>query len=268
MADITVRWAGAPDAAAGSTYKVERSTNWASWTTVAAGQAATSPYATIQSTLASDATYGGTSIVLASGTAFGSTGYGSMGDAYFTWSGKSTNTLTGVVWVMGSGTYASGTEVRSLHESYADTGVTVTLHAVVYRITHILAGVESAPNFIWFYVPGAPASSEHCRVLIGVFADVGMEPLEAVAVTCALSGEGDFTSVGNSYIDPETSSLNEATTNALGLVVFDCWHSGSRFAAEGGSVASYVFTIGGTAAFSVTVDSIPARPFMFLGQLV
>lgn len=266
--DITVRWAGASDAAAGSTYKVERSVDFTSWTQLAAAQAATSGYVTKQSTLVGNTAWGATSIVLTSGTAFSSSGYGSVGDAYFSWTGKTTDTLTGVVWVLGSGTYAAGTVVRELHESYADTGVTVTNLAVVYRITHKLANVEAAPDYIWFYSPGTPASSEHCRVLVGVFADLGIDPLADVTVTCHLAAEGDFTSVGNAYVDPETAAGNTQTTNALGLAVFDCWHSASRFASGGGSAAAYTFTIGTSAPFTVEIASIEARAFMFLGQLV
>lgn len=265
--DITVRWAGASDATASSVYKIERSTDWTTWTLLAAAQAATSPYAAIESALAENVAFGAASISLTDVSDFATSGYGAMGDAYFTWTGKSANTLTGVVWVLGSGTYASGTMVRELHESFADTGVTVTNMAVVYRITHTVSGVSAPPDYIWFYSPGAPASSEHCRVLVGVFADVGLEPLNGIPVTCRLSAEGDFTAVGNLYVDPNTSSVNTQTTNALGLVAFDCWHNASRFAMDG-DVAAYTFIINSTAAYTVSVTSIEARQMMFLGQLV
>lgn len=266
--DIMVRWPGAADATSGSTYKVERTVDWETWSSLAASQAATAPYAAITGALADDVDYGDASIPLVSATAFGTSGYGSLDDAYFTWSGKSTDTLTGVVWVLGYGTYAAGSTVRSLHESYEDTGVTPTLGAAVYRITHQLGGVSAPADYIWFYAPGAPVSSEHCRVFVKVFADVGLEPLVDVAVKVYLVAEGDFTTVGNQYVDPETSTVNTVQVNALGIAAFDLWHSGSRFAAEGGSTASYVFEINSVQMWSVQVADIPARQFALLGQLV
>ena len=62
MTDVTVRWAGPSDAASGSTYKVERTLDNSSWTTLAASQAATAPYASDSTTLATNASYGASSV--------------------------------------------------------------------------------------------------------------------------------------------------------------------------------------------------------------
>ncbi len=158
--DAVLRWAGPADAVAGSTYKIERNQSGIveGWETIEAGQAATSPYASPSTTLASNASYGATSLSLTSGTSFSSTGYGWIDDALVQWTGKSSNTLTGVTWHSGYGTYAAGSTVVEAHESYTAT-TTYGENCVLFRISHIdAAAKESAPLYIWFFVPPAPAS--------------------------------------------------------------------------------------------------------------
>jgi hypothetical protein len=266
--DIMLRWPGAADATSDSTYMIERTLDWETWDQLGDSKPATSPYATVSSALADEVAYGDTSIPLVSAAAFGSSGYGALDDAFFTWSGKSINTLTGVQWVLGYGVYATGSMVRSLHESYQDVDVTPANGAVVYRITHERDGLAAPADYVWFYAPGAPISSEHCRVIVKAFADVGLKPLVDIPVTCHLADEGDFTRVGNQYVDPKTSSSNTQQTNALGLAMFDVWHSGSRFNSDGKGTATYVFSINNAAPFVVNVDNIPARQVLLLGQLV
>jgi hypothetical protein len=162
MTDITLRWAGPSDAASGSTYKIERSLDGSMWSTLAASQAATSPYVSPGSTLASQASYGASIVSLASGTAFSTAGYGWLDEALITWTGKSTNQLTGVIWHTGYGTYASGTTLVEAHESYADTGVTITNNAAIYRITHTDSiSNQSPPLYVWYHMPPVPSTRDH-----------------------------------------------------------------------------------------------------------
>jgi hypothetical protein len=63
---ITLRWGGPAGAASGSRYRIEVTLDWATWTELAAAQAATSPYASVTAVLASDVDYGATTVAMVS----------------------------------------------------------------------------------------------------------------------------------------------------------------------------------------------------------
>lgn len=265
MTSITLRWAGPADAAAGSTYKIETTVDNSSWTELAAAQAATSPYASPANTLAGNTTYGATSVVLVSGTTFSSTGYGYIEDALIQWTGKSTNTLTGVTWKSGSGTYASGTAVVEAHESYDDTA-TIGLNAVLYRITHILGGISAAPVYVWYFAPPAPASADHCVVIAAVATDLGFDPQESVSVTCLLATSDQVSDVASLLLlANEVPAVNSQTTNAFGLAFFQCWKNSARHKIGAATDAAYTFTIDGTVIVSAT--TIPDQDWILLSQI-
>lgn len=269
MTDVTVRWAGPSDAASGSTYKVERTLDNSSWTTLAPTQAATAPYASDLTTLATNATYGASSVVLTDGAAFGTTGYAWLDDALIQWTGKSTNTLTGVTWHSGYGTYASGSTVYEAHESYADTGITITNNAVLYRVTHTnTAGAVSAPVYIWYYSPTAPASSAHCVVISNVATDLGVEARNGIGVQAYLAADTEFSDAGGQHLDAAASAAKTATTNAFGLAFHHCWKNSARSPLTG-SDAAYTFVLdsAGSAPLTVTVATIPDRDWVLLSQI-
>lgn len=267
MTDVTLRWSGPSDAAAGSTYKVERTTDNDSWTTLAAAQAATSPYVSPASTLSGNTDYGATSIVLASGTSFSSSGWGWIDDAQIQWTGKSSNTLTGVTWHSGYGTYATGTPVREAHESYADSP-TITLNAVLYRVTHIDAsGNSSPPAYLWYYDPPAPASADHCVVIVGLATDLDFSLLESVSVSATLGDTDQFSDLAGLHLKAGGGS-NSQTTNAFGLAFFQCWRDSARSDIAGGADAHYTFVIDPSSiAVSITAQSIPDRDWVLLHQI-
>lgn len=267
--NITIRWAGPSGSAIGSTYKIERTLNNVDWTVLAAAQAATSPYVSVIGALAGNTDYGATSVILLDGASFGTTGYAWLDDALIQWTGKSTNTLTGITWHSGYGTYASGTSVLVAHESYADTGVTVSLNAVLYRVTHIsAAGVSAAPTYIWHYVPPTPASREHCVVISSIFTDLGFEARSGLGVQASLAADTEFSDLGGLHLDKGQSATKTATTNAFGLAFHHCWRSGKRSAISG-SDAAYTFVLDSASAdkLTVTVDTIPDRDWVLLSQI-
>lgn len=267
MTSVTVRWAGPSTADADSTYKIERTVNYADWTELDAAQASTSPYASPASTLDGSHSYGDATVSVADGTDFSSSGYGWVGDALIQWTGKSTNDLTGVTWHSGYGTYATGTAVYEAHESYADT-VTIGLNAVVYRITHIdVDGNESAPAYLWYYYPPAPASSEHCVVIVNIGTDLGVEALDGVNVTAQLSNDTAWSTGGAVHLDSGQSAARTATTDAFGLAFFHCWKTSRQ--ENLGSAASYTFVLnsGSTASLTVTAATIPDRDWVLLRDI-
>lgn len=268
MTSITLRWAGPADAVAGSTYKVERTTDNVSWSTLAAAQAATSPYVSPSSTLNANTDYGATSVVLVSGTAFSTTGFGWIDDALIQWTGKSSNTLTGVTWHSGYGTYASGTTVYEAHESYADTA-TITLNAVLYRVTHTDAdGNASAPTYIWYYSPPSPASSDHCVVIVSIATDLGVEVQSAATVYAYLANDTQFGQLAGQHLDANGSLGSRPTTNAFGLAFFHCWKNSAREGMSGAADAAYTFVLKpGTGELTVTVSTIPDRDWVLLSQV-
>lgn len=265
--DVVARWAGPNDATVSSTYRVERSLDWATWSVLAAAQAATSPYWAARSTLAGDTAYGSPTIDVDDGTDFGSTGYGWLDhEALVQWTGKTGDQLTGVTWHSGYGTYATGSALAQAHESLSDLGVEPTNGAVVYRITHLDAqGNESPPAFLWYYYPPAPASSAHCVVVVNVGADIGAAPQAGLAVQAYLSQDTQFSS--GRHLDANKVALVEQTTNALGLAFFSCWKDSRRLALDGGADAAYRFVLdAGTSskALTVSVPSIPDRDWVLL----
>lgn len=264
----TIRWAGPTDATSGSTYKIERSLDNVSWSVLVADQAATSPYASPISSLASNASYGATSVTLVSAAAFSSSGYAWIDDALLHWAGKTDNTLTGVIWYGGLGTYASGTAIYEAHESYDDT-VTTGVYAVVYRITHILGGISSAPLYHWYFAPPAPASSDHCVVIVLVGADLGTEVQASVSVQAYLASDEQFGEAAGQHLDANAVSANIQITNALGLALFHCWRDSARFDSAGGADAKYTFVLKpGSNSLTVTASTIPDRDWILLRQIL
>jgi hypothetical protein len=264
--NITVRWGGPSDATSGSTYKIERSLNLADWTTLAASQAATTPYVSPSSTLAEDVDYGATTVNLTSGTSFSTSGYAWLdGEALVQWTGKSTNQLTGVTWHSGYGTYTSGSAVVEAHESYSDTGVEPTANAAVYRITHTDANSRaSAPAYLWYYYPPIPESSNHCVVVVVAGADLGILRQASATVTCQLAADDQFDDSYGAHLDQTGSaSANSQTTNALGLAHFHCWKNSAR-RSSAGTDAAYTFVVNG---YTVTVSTIPDRDWVLLSQV-
>ena len=266
---ITVRWAGAPDAVSGSTYRVERSLDFDTWTELAAAQAATAPYAAPSGVLSGNHDYGCTAINLVSGTPISSAGYGFIDDALVEWTGKTGNQLEGVTWHNGYGTYASGTALYEAHESYADS-TTPTGLAVVYRITHIDAtSREGPPAYSWSYYPSVPASRDHCVVLVSIGTDLGYEAAAGKTVTCQLATDDQFAvGAGAQHLDQAEASTNTQVTDALGLAEFQCWKSSGRAGVGGGADATYSFVLdSGGNALTVTVTTIPDRDWVLLREI-
>lgn len=266
--DIVLRWAGPSDATSGSTYKVERTLNNSSWTTLAAGQASTSPYISPASTLNGAHAWGVSSIVLADASSFPSSGYAWLDDAFVTWTGKSSNTLTGVTWLSGYGTYAGGSAFYQAHESYSDAGVAVTNNAVLYRITHIDAdGNSSAPLYTWYYEPPAPSTAEHCVVIVALATDLGFDLLDGVTITGTLTDVDQFNDLAGLHLKANGGS-NDQTTNAFGLAFFQCWRDSARVDIQGGADATYQFVIEPSGiSVVISAQTIPDRDWVLLNQI-
>lgn len=265
--DIVARWAGPADAAGGDTYLVERTLDWVSWSTLAAAQAATAPYASARSSLGEDVESEATSINLVDGTDFASSGYGWLDhEALVQWTGKSGDQLTGVTWHSGYGTYAAGSALAAAHESLSDLGLEPTNGAVVYRITRFDgAGNQSAPAYFWFYAPPAPASNAHCVVVVNVSADIGAAPQAGLTVQAYLSQDTEFS--GGRHLDANKVAVVSQTTNELGLAFFSCWKDSRRVQVEGGASASYRFVLdAATTAKALTLAAvvIPDRDWVLL----
>lgn len=270
MADVTARWAGAADAASGSTYKIEYTLNNVDWIVGAADQAATAPYAPVTGALLNDTDYGVTSIVLASGTSFGTSGYAYIDDALVQWTGKSTDTLTGVTWHSGSGTYAADTAVTVAHESFTASGITISLNAVLWRITHTNAGgLVSAPAYLWYFSPPVPASNRHCVVVVSIATDLGVEMRSGLGVQAYLSLDNEFSDYSGAHLDKGMSAAKTQTTNAFGLAFFHCWKNGARSTITGQD-SPYVFVLDSGSADKLTaqVADIPNRDWVLLSQVV
>ena len=266
--DITVRWAAPSTANIGSTYKVRRTLNNVDWTVLALAQPAVAPYASPKSTITANVVHGATSIVLTSGTSFSNNGYGIIDDASITWTGKTLNTLTGVVWKTGSGTYELGTELYEAHESYEDTGITITHNAILYGITHIDEnGISSQENFEWFLSPPV-GNAKSCTVIVADSADLGFELKSGVTVVCTLFSDAEFR-VDGWHLDSGGSTVKSVLTNAFGLAFFQCVKDKYRKSSEG-AISQYKFVIGSgtTGEKTIYAQSIPDQPFVLLADIL
>lgn len=266
---IVVRWAGPLDATSGSTYRIERTLDYTTWTELDAAQAATSPYDSPTAVLDGAATFEETTLDLVNATDISAAGYGWIDDALVQWTGKSSNQLTGVTWHSGYGSYASGSTFLEAHESYTDAGVTPTNAGVVYRITHIdSASRESPPAYCWYYYPNVPASRDHCVVLVTVGADLGVDVQAGVSVQAYLATDDQFASIGGSHLDSNRLPANTAITDDLGIAQFQCWKSSARGAKGGGAASAYTFVLNVSAGpLTVTAGSIPDRDWVLLKDI-
>lgn len=270
MADITERWAGAADAGSGSTYKVEYTLDNVNWIVADAAQAATSPYIPVTSTLSSNHAYGATSVVLDSATSFGTSGYAYLDDALLQWTGKSSNTLTGVTWHSGTGTYAAGSSVIVAHESITVTSLTISLGIVLWRITHTNPdGLVSAPAYLYYFSPPTPSSSKHCVVITLIGTDLGIEARSGLGVTANLAADTEFTDIAGIHLDKSQSAAKTQTSSAFGATFHQCWRSSARGPISGQD-AAYTFVLDSASAtdkLSVAVAVIPDQDWVLLGQI-
>lgn len=268
MANVTVRWAGPADAGSASTYKIEYTLNNVDWTTLAATQASVSPYVSPSNTLSGNVTRGATSVALTDGSAFSSSGYGYVDDAMIQWSGKSSNTLTGVIWHSGYGIYASGTTVYEAHEDVTASGITITNNAVLFRVTHTNpAGLAAPPAYMWYFSP--PISPANCCTVITVVnSDLGIEARSGINVDAQLAQDMSFALVGGLHLDSGQSASKSQATNAFGLAFHSCWRSSAREAVGAGESAyTFILDNGSTDKLTVTVETIPDMPWVLLSQI-
>jgi hypothetical protein len=263
---IVLRWAGPSDATSGSSYKVERTVDYDTWTTVV-DQVATAPYVSPISTLDADTAYGSTTIDLANAATFSNSGWLWLDDALVQWTGKTGNQLTGCTWHSGYGAYASGSTVYQAHESCSDV-VDITNNAVVYRITHQDAqGRLSAPAHIWYYDPPVPEDRGNCVVIVNVGADLGVAQQAGVQVLAYLSTDDHFGIAAGQHLDSNAVAANSVTTNPLGLAFFHCWKNSARQGMEADQ--PYVFVLKpGSGALKVSASIIPDRDWVLLSQIV
>ena len=270
MADVTVRWAGPADAGAGSTYKIEYTTNYQNWVTLNAAQAASSPYMSPWAALTAVASREDTVLMLASTSDFPSSGYGYVDDALIHWGEKTSNSLTDVTWHSGFGSYAAGTRVYHAHESAQVTGIAVSYHAVLFRITHTNPqGLSSPPAYLWYLAPPV-APSTHCTVVTSVSGDLDFEPRVGIRVEAMLAQDVAFSLVGGTHLDQGKASSKVQVTNPFGLVFHQCWRSSAR-EGVGGSDVPYVFVLDSETSDSkmtVLAQEIPDLPWVLLGQIV
>lgn len=268
MADVTARWAGAQDATAGSTYKVEYTLNNVDWILHAADQAATAPYTPVTSSLANSSQYGAISITLVDGTNFGTSGYAYVGSALVQWTGKNINVLTGVTWHSGAGTYSASTPVIIAHESSLVTGVLIELGVMLWRITHTnAAGLVSFPAYFWYFVP--PVSpSDCCVVITRIQSDLGFSPRVGVNVTAYLEDDISFAHLAGGHLDKGQGASTTQETNAFGITFHQCIISNSREDIGGGD-SPYIFILDSGTENSLTlrVDTIPAQHWVLLSQI-
>lgn len=275
MADVTVWWAGPADATVDSVYNIEYTLDGSNWVSAAPNQAANTPYVSPSSGLREIASFGDDEIYLNSAAStFSTSGYGYLDDALIQWTGKSGSVmvgyaLSGVTWHSGFGSYAVDSLVYEAHESFTETGLTLSNNAVLWRITHINGdGLAAQPAYLWYLEPPvAPANC--CMVVTAVNSDLGIETRGGITVEARLEEDNNFALLGGLHLDSGQSTNKAQTTNDLGLAFHACWRSSAREAGGAGK-GKYVFVLdsGSTEKLTVTVETIPDMPWVLLSQII
>jgi hypothetical protein len=248
---------------------VERAVTSGSWTTLAASQAAASPYIAPSALLSNSAVYNATSIALNTTASFSASGYASIEDANITWTGKNASGLTGLTWHTGYGTYLEDTEVYETNQVYSDTNVSPST-AVLYRITHTnSASLVSGPGYFWYYYPPAPATKDHCVVIFHLFSDLGYEPLLGASITAQFATNDQYFDDLAGQLHMRSSASRIASTNAHGLAFMQCYKNVGRAAIDSGSDSAYTFTITACGqASTYTVATIPDQQWVFFKDII
>lgn len=267
---VTIRWAGPPEAKIGDRYKILRYVYDTGVLTYVNEVDANSPYASPKTTLSSNATYGDTTVELADASSFPSSGWAWLSDALISWSGKSADNLTGVEWFSGNGTYETGTDIYQAHESYSESVTTnenaLGIHYQVIRVDGS-DDSESAPSHFWQYDLPAPATSEHCVVLVHLVADLAATPLEGIEVRAYLAAPDVFATKIGVYLNPKSAPDMSQRTDSQGMAVFQCWRK-SAIKRSDGSDTKYTFVLdAGDTPQSFEVE-IPDRNWVLLHYLI
>ena len=267
--NITPRWGGPLDCSASSSFLIERTINGTSWTTLAASQAAASPYNAPSAVLTENVNYLATSIGLSTTASISASGYGLFEDANVIWGNKNASGITSVSWLAGGGTYLLDTEFYETNQIYNDTNVSPST-AALYRITHTnSASLVSGPNYFWYYYPPVPVTRDHCVVIFHLFTDLGFEPLVGASIVSYLNTNDQFSINYTPLLHFKSSASNTIITNSRGIAYGQYYKNSKRAALESASDSYYTFSItacGMTTAF--TAASIPDRDWVFFKDII
>lgn len=167
--DVILRWPGPAHATSGSSYVIKSDVATPGTFVAVSGspQTATTPYASVSTTLTEAMTATQTSLIVASAASFANGDYAVIDKELMLLNGESGTTYTTVTRMLG-GTRAAahllGVSMYKAHETKTltavDFGSGVTLrHVIRYRISHSLAGVEDTPAEYLAVWPSAPPTN-------------------------------------------------------------------------------------------------------------
>jgi len=217
VTDNRIRWKGHSQAISGTNYKIySDKTTPNDFTGTPVTQAATSPYAPVNTTLAENILAGATSVPLVSATGFANGNYGKIGRETFLFGG-----LTGATFATSLGgqhntikqDHAAGTVVYKMHETYLDTGVTYgTRHVIRYRVTATIGGVELVAAEAVTVKPSLPDTNDKI-VIWGIQDKAWGVPHAGAVVTLGIDNPFSFAQGLAETIDTATQ---QAVTDASG----------------------------------------------------
>lgn len=250
----TIRFAGATDADSSTAYRLQSDeTTAGTFATVTASQAATSPYAPVNTTLNGALTAAATTVVLTSGASFSQGDYVVVNGEMIVLGAKSTHTFTGCTRGYGGTVpvaHADASAVYKAHESFSVTPTWNSGRKVIrYRIIRIQGSDLSIASEVTLANPPSPPDDDHITIY-GVLESEAGAPVASVTVRLTLSVN---TAWGQRTGETQYYTTQSTTTGADGFFSFTARRDALR--QDGGG---YVLTIDPSGKNqSFTIESVP-----------
>lgn len=257
MTTVTLWWAGAGDATAATSYRVESdeaaSGTFVTVVTQAATDRGDGSYAPYTTTLAASIAAAGTTVELADGTNFAAQSYAQIGREMMKLGGKAGNVYSsctrGVAGTLPAA-HGAGTAVAAAHESYADDVTFGGRHVVRYRIVRVQDGAESVAALALALRPSPPPDTGRTTVY-GIVVSPAGEVQIGVAVELAVEGAGNY-SIGTESLHHRVQKTTSTDADAYFEVFIP-----RDIDEEGGHVHILTIAPGTEAELEWTIESVP-----------
>lgn len=251
----TIRWPGPSDADINTDYRIESDEGTPGTFVALATQDATTPYASVGSTLVAAIAAGDTSFTLAAGTNFSDADYAVVDREMFLLGGKATDDFTDVAGGQGGTTkqaHAAGASIFKAHESYVDTPSWTGRHCITYRVIRIQGAVESIAAESVAVNPTAPTTN-NLTTLWGVLEWFGERQVGKTVTLTITDGDNYLAGTGEQLY----KQVKSTTTSAEGY--WEITGVPRDIDRIGGDLFTLVIDSGGVGSQTHNLAQIPDR---------
>lgn len=262
---VTIRWPGPSDADSNTDYRVESDEGTpGTFVTLVANQNATSPYASVGTTLAEAIEAGATTATFADASNFSDGDYAVFDRELFLLDGKNSNVFEEILGGQGNTTkqaHAASAPVFKAHESYTDDPDWTGRHVITYRVIRIQGSDESIATEAVAVNPTLPPTT-NLTTLWGILEWFG-ERQSGKTVTLTILD-------GDNYLAGTTEQLykkvKSTTTTAEGY--WEITGVPRDIERIGGDQFQLVIDSGGEAPQTHTLRQIPDKPAVNIWECV